>query len=172
MPSGKVFGHLQVRSILFAAKTFGRNDKPTQMRLSCGKVCIAFCCVLALPFPVQSDDHDLGFRIGHFIGVNVLADLFKVSACRYAIKDGNPNYLTRNHFSEAVSLVRARYKDNVELQRLVGNVVQLSRMHEEIIRQTTPELAKSIGENPTPQVCGFINAEIDNRILLAKARLP
>lgn len=172
MPSGKVFGHLQVRSILFAAKIFGRNEKHTQMRRSYGKVCIAFFCVLALPFPAQSDDYDLGRRTGHFIGVNVIADLFKVSACRYAIKDGNPRYLTRNHFTEAVYLVRERYKGNVELQRALGDDVQLSRMHDELIRQTTPALTKSIGENPTPQVCGFINAEIDNRILLAKARLP
>lgn len=142
------------------------------MLLSFGKVRVAFCCALAVSLPAMSDDYDLGRRTGHFIGVNVLADLYKVSACRYAIKDGNPRYLTRNHFTEAVTLVRERYKGNEELQRVIGDDVQLSRMHDELIRQTTPELAKSIGKNPTPQVCGFINAEIDNRILLAKARLP
>ena len=128
--------------------------------------------VQAVPIFAQSDSYALGHSTGHFIGVNVLADLFKVSACRYAIKDGNPSYLTRNHFSEAVSLVRERYKESVELQRLVGDEAQLSRMHGELIRQATPALTKAVGENPTPQVCGFINAEIDNRILLAKARLP
>lgn len=133
---------------------------------------MVFCCVFMAPISAKSDEYDLGRRTGHFIGVNVMADLFKVSACRYAIKDGNPRYLNRNHFSEAVSLVRERYKENVELQRLVGDEAQLSRMHDELIRQATPTLAKSIGENPTPQFCGFINAEIDNRILIAKARLP
>jgi hypothetical protein len=70
-------------------------------------------------------------------------------------------------------LVRERYKDNVELQRVIGgDGIQLSRMHDELIRQSTLALKKSIGENPTPLVCGFINTEIDNRILIAKARLP
>lgn len=133
---------------------------------------VALSIFLTVPVVAQSDDYDLGRRTGHFIGINVLADLFKVSACRNAIKDGNPRYLTRNHFTEAVSLVRERYKGNVELQRVLGDDVQLSRMHEELIRQSTPALTKSIGENPTPQVCGFFNAEIDNRILIAKARLP
>jgi len=140
----------------------------------CGyfQMSVSLCVVLSVPVFAQSDDYDLGRRTGHYIGVNVLADLFKASACRYAIKDGNPRYLTRDHFKEAVSFVRGRYRENAEVQRLLGDEIQLSRMHDELIRQTTPELMKSVGKNPTPQFCGFINAEIDNRILIAKARLP
>jgi hypothetical protein len=136
------------------------------------RVCVVFSFALLLPISAKCEDYDLGRLTGHFIGVNVLADLFKESSCRYAIKDGNPKYLTRNHFAEAVSFVRERYKNNVELQRLIADDIQLSRMHDELIRQTTPALIKSIGANPTPMVCGFINAEIDSRILIAKARLP
>jgi hypothetical protein len=142
-------------------------------RFTLFRVCVVFSLALLLPISAKCDDYDLGRLTGHFIGVNVLADLFKESSCRYAIKDGNPQYLTRNHFAEAVSLVRERYKDNVELQRVIGgDGIQLSRMHDELIRQSTLALKKSIGENPTPLVCGFINTEIDNRILIAKARLP
>jgi hypothetical protein len=168
----KFFAYLWVR-LKFVATTTVKYKKRTYKNTDYfGRVCIAFFCVLVVPSLAKSDDYDLGRRTGHFIGVNVIADLFKVSACRYAIKDRNPRYLTREHFTEAVSFVRERYKDNVELQRLMGDDIQLSRMHDELIRQTTPKLAKSVGENPTPQVCGFINAEIDNRILIAKARLP
>lgn len=167
-----IFGGFNVFRKLPQVVIASLNLKITQTIPFCAKVYMVFCSALMVPIAAQSDDYELGRRTGHFIGVNVIADLFKVSACRYAIKDGNPRYLTRDHFMEAVSFVRERYKNNAEIQRLLGDDIQLSRMHDELARQTAPGLTKSVGENPTPQFCGFINAEIDNRILIAKARLP
>ena len=143
-----------------------------EKRLSLFKVCMAFFYALMVPLSAQCDDYDLGRRTGHYIGVNVLADLFKASACRYAIKDGNPGYLQRDHFTEAVTFVRDRYKDKAEIQQLMRDDVQLSRIHDDLVRQTTPALEKSVGKNPTPQFCGFLNAEIDLQISQALSRLP
>lgn len=136
------------------------------------KVCLAFCSVLTAPIFAQSDDYILGRRIGHFIGMNVLADMFKVSACHDAIKDGNPDYLRRDHFRESVNFVRARYKNKPEVLRHVIDDAKLARMRDELVQQATPTIEKSVGKNPTSQLCGFLNAEIDNRILLAQSSLP
>ena len=135
---------------------------------------LALCIFLLVPVSVvaQTDNYDLGQRTGHFIGLNVVADLFQASACRNAIPGDNSRYLNRNHFMEAVSFVRKRYKDNVEVQRFIGDDNRLSQMRDELIRQSMPVITKSVGENPTPKICGLINAEIDNLILTAKARLP
>ena len=118
------------------------------------------------------DSDELGRRVGDFIGWNAAADVFKTSRCRDAIKDGNPGYLKRDHFTEAVDLIRMRYRDNQELQGFMSHGVQLERIRNQLMRQTAERLAVTLGQSPSPQMCGFINAEIDNQIKLKQSGLP
>lgn len=120
----------------------------------------------------NADANDLGRRVGDFIGWNAAADVFKKSRCRDAIRDGNPGYLKRDHFSEAVDLIRRRYKDNQEVQGFMSHETQLERMRNQLTRQSAERLAVTLGQSPSPQMCGFINAEIDNQIYLTQSRLP
>jgi len=122
---------------------------------------------------VASDDsYDLGRRVGDYLGWNVAADAFKFGQCRDVIKDASPRYLNRYQFKEAVDFIRARYKENFEVQGFVRDDVQLERLREKLIRETTEKFAVTLGANPTSLACGFMQAEIETRITQARARLP
>lgn len=120
----------------------------------------------------SSDSYDLGQRVGDYVAWNVAADAFKFGQCRNVIKDANPGYLNRDQFKETVDFIRARYKDDANVQSFFRDAVQLKTVREKLTRETSNKFANSLGANPTSLECGFTQAEIETQISKARARLP
>lgn len=145
-----------------------------QIVLNWRKTVTLFLTTVLIPIIsiAQTESYDVGRKVGDYVGWHAAAEAFKQTKCRSAIKDGNPSYLSRDHFKEAVDYVRKRYRSNVDVQRNLSNEVQLSQMRDNLVRQSAQSIGATLGQNPTPQECGFMNAEIDNQITLAQTRLP